>query len=173
MFISLLIAIILSELAFHFSNEFKLRIVQIVSNTKYYYQQGQVNTSLGIRIQSIKNAYFLFKETPWFGHGTGSFRTVYATLPQDQIKATGIIPLSYNSYLNIGVELGILGIALLLLNFILQWQHSFLLPEENCYLMQVLLISMIIGCVANPWLSDTTELHLYALSLVINFSRKD
>ena len=169
---SLLVTIALSGLAFHFSNEFRLRITQLVSNAEYY-QQGRANTSVGIRIQSIKNAYLLFKEKPWLGHGTGSFRTVYATLPQDQTKATGVMPISYNSYLNVGVELGILGIISLLLNFILQWQYSFLLPAEYSYLMQILLISMIIGCLANPWLSDTTELHLYALSLVISFSRKD
>ena len=172
LFSSLFIAVVLSGLAFHFSNEFRIRIMQLVSNTEHY-QQGRANTSVGIRIQSIKNAYLLFKKKPWLGHGTGSFRTVYATLPQDQTKATGIMPLSYNSHLNVGVELGMLGIAFLLLNFILQWQYSFLLPEEYRYLMQILLISMIIGCLANPWLSDTTELHLYALSLVISFSRKD
>ena len=172
LFFSLLIAVILSGLAFHLSNEFRLRLIQIVSDVEHY-QQGLVNTSIGIRIQSIKNAYLLFKEKPWLGHGTGSFYTVYTTLPQDQTKATGIIPLAYNSYLNVGVELGILGITLILLNFILQWQYSFLLPEEYRYLIQIILISMIVGCFANPWLSDTTELHLYALSLVISFSRKD
>lgn len=172
LFITLLIAVVLSGLAFHLSNEFRLRIIQIVSDTKHY-QQGLTNTSIGIRIQSIKNAYLLFKEKPWLGHGTGSFRIVYATLPQDQTKATGIIPLAYNSYLNVGVELGILGIIFLLLNFILQWQYSFFLSEEYRYLVQILLISMIIGCLANPWLSDTTELHLYALFLVISFSRKN
>lgn len=169
--VALLTTLVLSGLAFHLSNEFRLRITQIVSDTEHY-QQGLANTSVGIRIQSIKNAYLLFKEKPWLGHGTGSFHIVYATLPQDQTKATGIIPLAYNSYLNIGVELGILGIIFLLLNFILQWQYSFLLSEEYRYLIQILLISMTIGCLANPWLSDTTELHLYALSLVISFSRK-
>ena len=172
LFSSLLVAVVLSGLAFHLSHEFRIRIIQIVSDAEHY-QQGLVNTSVGIRIQSIKNAYLLFKEKPWFGHGTGSFHTVYATLSQDQTKATGIISLAYNSYLNVGVELGFLGIAFILLNFILQWKYSFLLPEEYCYLIQILLMSMIIGCLANPWLSDTTELHLYALFLVMSFSRKD
>ena len=172
LFSSLLIAAVLSILAFNLSNEFRLRIIQIFSDAEHY-QQGLVNTSVGIRIQSIKNAYLLFKEKPWLGHGTGSFRTVYTTLSQDRTEATGIISLAYNSYLNIGVELGILGIAFILLNFILQWQYSFLLSEEYRYLMKILLISMTIGCLANPWLSDTTELHLYALFLVISFSRKD
>ena len=172
LFASLFIAVILSGLAFHLSSEFRLRIIQIVSDAEHY-QQGLANTSVGIRIQSIKNAYLLLRAKPWFGHGTGSFHTVYTTLPQDQTETTGIIPLSYNSYLNVGVELGILGIAFMLLNFILQWKYSLLLPEEYRYLIQILLIGMIIGCLANPWLSDTTELHLYALSLVVSFSRKD
>lgn len=172
LFASLFIAVILSGLAFHLSSEFRLRIIQIVSDAEHY-QQGLTNTSVGIRIQSIKNAYLLLRAKPWFGHGTGSFHTVYTTLPQDQTDTTGIIPLSYNSYLNVGVELGILGIAFMLLNFILQWKYSLLLPEEYRYLIQILLIGMIIGCLANPWLSDTTELHLYALSLVVSFSRKD
>ena len=166
-----ILIILLSGLAYHFSEEFRYRILAIMHNIEHY-RHGEVKTSIGIRLQSMKNAYLLYQEKPWIGYGTGSFRTAYATLPFSLIEATGIMQISYNSYLNTAVELGIIGFAFLLLNFAAQWRYSFFLSDEYRYLIQILLISMIFGCFANPWLSDTTELHLYALFLAISFSKK-
>lgn len=166
-----ILTILLAGLAYYFSEEFRYRILAITDNIEHY-RHGDAKTSIGIRLQSIKNAYLLYKEKPWIGYGTGSFRTAYATLPFPLIKATGIMQISYNSYLNTAVELGIIGFACLVLNFLAQWRYSFFLSDEYRNLIQILLISMIVGCFANPWLSDTTELHLYALFLAIGFSKK-
>ncbi len=166
-----ILTIFLASLAYHFSREFQSRILAIAHNTEDY-RHGEVKTSIGIRFQSMKNGYLLYKEKPWTGHGTGSFHTAYATLPSSLTKDTGIMQISYNSYLNTAVELGIVGLTFLLLNFAVQWRYSFSLSDEYRYLIQILLVSMMVGCFANPWLSDTTELHLYALFLAISFSRK-
>lgn len=167
-----ILTILLGSLAYHFSVEFQSRILALAHNTERY-RDGEAKTSIGIRFQSIKNAYLLYKEKPWIGHGTGSFYTAYARLPFSLIKDTGIMQISYNSYLNTAVELGIIGVTFLLLNFIIQWRYSFFLSDEYRYLIQILLVSMVVGCFANPWLSDTTELHLYALFLAISFSKKN
>ena len=168
---ALILTILLAGLAYHFSEEFRYRILAIADNIEHY-KHGDAKTSIGIRLQSMENAYLLYKKKPWIGYGTGSFRTAYATLPFPLIETTGIMQISYNSYLNTAVELGIVGFTCLLLNFATQWRYSFFLSDEYRYLIQILLISMIVGCFANPWLSDTTELHLYALFLAISFSKK-
>lgn len=165
-----LIAIaVLGTAAFLLSDAFKNRLVSIEENTVQY-AHGKDFTSVGIRIQSTKNAYQLFLQHPWIGHGTGSFATVYAALPAHEIGDAGPVPLSYNNYLNVAVELGVIGLIFLIFMFALQWRYSFYLQGEWQYLIQVVLISIILGCLANPWLSDTTELHFYALFLAAGFS---
>ena len=166
--ISLLSIAILFVTAYIVSSLFRERMTNIVMDIAQY-QQGEQYTSVGIRFQSIKNAAILFKEKPLMGYGTGSFLTAYTTLPAENLT-DGIMPVSYNDYLNVAVELGIPGLVLLLLLFFTQWRYSFQLSKELRFIAQTLVISMAIGCFANPWLSDTTELHLYALLLAVSFS---
>jgi O-antigen ligase len=169
MLVTLIAMALLGSAAFLLSHAFKTRIVSIQQNAVQY-THGKDYTSVGIRLQSMKNAYELFLQNPWIGHGTGSFATVYAALPAQEIGDAGLVPLSYNNYLNVAVELGAVGLAFLIFMFVLQWRFSFYLNGEWQYVTQILLISMILGCLANPWLSDTTELHFYALFLAAGFS---
>ena len=168
-FYALASLVILGGLAFMISPSFKGRMTLIGKNSEKYFQ-GHKNTSIGIRIQSIRNAVILLKQRPLFGHGTGSFYTAYATLPAKYTHATGIMRESYNNYLNVAVELGVVGLMLLLIMLLTQWLYSYRLPKDLQYITQSLLIGMVIGCFANPWLSDTTELHLYTLFLSIGFA---
>jgi len=165
---ALIATIILFGLA-SLTTGFRHRMIQIAQNTQQYLK-GHGDNSLGIRIQSIKNAAALYKEKPFIGHGTGSYATVYAKLPPEKTKITGIMVNSYNAYLNTAVELGIPGIVLLFLMFFTQWHCSFQLPKELRYIAQALLIGIIFGCLANPWLEDTTELHLYVIFIAISFA---
>ena len=169
LFYALASLIILGGLAFMLSPSFKDRMTLIAKNSEQYFQ-GHKTTSIGIRIQSIRNAVILLEQRPLFGHGTGSFYTAYSTLPHKYTYATGIMRDSYNNYLNVAVELGAVGLGLLLLMLFTQWSRSYRLPGELRYITQSLLIGMAIGCFANPWLSDTTELHLYTLFLSVGFA---
>lgn len=165
---ALIATIILFGLA-SLATGFRYRMVQVVQDTQQYLK-GHGDNSLGIRIQSMKNAAALYKEKPFIGYGTGSYATVYAKLPSEKTKTTGIMINSYNAYLNTAVELGIPGIVLLFLMFFTQWHYSFQLPKELRYITQALLIGIVLGCLANPWLKDTTELHLYVIFIAITFA---
>lgn len=164
----LLTLFILSMLAFSFSKAFRQRIVSIEENI-HQYQHGQNYTPVGERLESMRNAYLLFKREPWLGHGTGSLYTVYHSLPKKD-RQVGVLHTSYNEYLNVTVELGIVGLALLITILFTQWRYSLYLTGEWRHITQALLISIIFGCMANAWLSDTTELHLYALFVALGFS---
>ena len=150
---------------------FGVELPTVLAQNTAYYRHGEKNTSMGIRIQSIKNAYLLFKKHPWISCGTGSFHTIYTTFRPEKKKVTSDIHPSYNSYLNAGVELGIIGVTFLFLNFFVQWKYSFSLSSDNRYFMQTPLISMAAGYLGNSWLSDITELHLYMFFLGVIFSR--
>ncbi len=159
----------LSTLAFSFSTEFKHRMISTINETQKY-QQSHALTSMGIRIQSIKNAFQLIKQKPILGHGTGSFSAAYANLPREITQPTDILRTAYNSFINVGVELGLVGIAYIILLLLFQWKNSLYLDDEWRYLTRILLIGMVLGCLANAWLSDTTELHLFALFSGLGFS---
>lgn len=163
--------IILGATAYSVSPGFKDRVDTILQNAQQH-EQGKDLTPVGIRIRSIENAYELFLQKPWTGYGTGSFATAYANLPPAMIGNIGTVPLSYNHYLNVAVELGLPGLILFLALFALQWRYSFYLKGEPRYLMQILVLGLAFGCLANPWLSDTTELHFYALFLALGFSQR-
>lgn len=163
------ILVLLVGSAYFLAPGFKPRIHAIKNNTVLY-QQGQDNSAVGVRIKSMKNAYILFTKSPWIGYGTGSFKTAYANLPTTIQGQSGVLPLSYNNYLNVAVELGIFGLGILLFMFYMQWHYTHSLERNSQYLLRMLLISVYIGCLANPWLSDTTELHLYSLFLALGFS---
>lgn len=168
-FISFVALTALGILAFSFSTEFKQRLIGTAHEIRQYQQDNSL-TSMGIRIQSLKNALLLIEQKPLLGHGTGSFATAYAHLPQTITQDTGILQTAYNSFINLGVELGFVGLGFIILLFGVQWRFSFQLTDEWRPLTQMLIIGMVLGCMANAWLSDTTELHLFTLLSGLGFS---
>lgn len=117
---------------------------------------------------------FFIKKSPGLVTGLEVFiLRMQGYLSHSSKKNTGIMQISYNSYLNTAVELGIIGVTFLLLNFIIQWRYSFFLSDEYRYLIQILLVSMVVGCFANPWLSDTLQNCIYMLySWLLVFQKK-
>lgn len=162
-------AAVLFLLAFSFSPGFKSRVISVRMDIQEYAQGNRI-TPIGERIESTKNAIQLYQQHPIFGSGTGSFSTAYAELQQSTRSKTNF-PLSYNDYLNIAVEYGSIGLLLLLILFYIEWQSAKYLTHEWRFLIQILMISTVIGCLANPWLNDTTELHLFALFSALGFSQ--
>lgn len=83
---------------------------------------------------------FFIKKSPGLVTGLEVFiLRMQGYLSHSSKKNTGIMQISYNSYLNTAVELGIIGVTFLLLNFIIQWRYSFFLSDEYRYLIQILL----------------------------------
>ncbi len=162
--------VILTIAAYYGSADFRKRINETTQQA-HLYKQGQKYDSIGIRYQSVINAMILFSRKPLIGYGTGSYSAATTTLPKSDTADIGPVTLAYNSYLNVAVELGIIGLILLVLNFLVQWTYSFKQPHELRSVLQVILLAMIFGCLINPWLSDTTELHLYALFLAVGFMK--
>lgn len=146
------------------------RLHKLGHEIKYY--DNVAPSSSGIRIASYQNALALWQEKPWVGHGAGSFYTAYQALGSQKTAYTGIMRVSYNAYLNTAVEVGILGLLVLGFFFLIQWVHSSVLSSEFTYFIRLLWWSLIIGGLINPWLTDTTPLHLYTLFLGIAFSHE-
>jgi O-antigen ligase len=79
-----------------------------------YSEQG-MSTSIGERLEYWKKSLRFFAEAPVIGHGTGSTRSLFeqaATGPSDYASAR-IISNPHNQTLNVAVQWGVAGVALL------------------------------------------------------------
>lgn len=91
------------------------------------WQPGQPeNTSVGYRLEFYRNSLELIRKRPLIGSGTGGFRGGYAAL----VRGTGMQASDnpHNEYLMVAVQLGVVGLALLLWLFLAQWRKAASLP---------------------------------------------
>jgi O-antigen ligase len=153
---------ILFSLAFAFSPTFKDRIKEVVSDVKVYRQND--NTSVGLRMSFVKNSVKLIKAHPVFGTGTGSFVHEYAVTNHSPVHNP------HNEYVYLTVQFGALGLVMLLLLFGIPFWYSRFLPEECKYIARGAVVGIMLGCLANSWLLDTTQGHFYAYFIALAFS---
>lgn len=123
-------------------------------------QQLKSESSTVLRYGFIKNSVELIVQRPLFGYGTGSFAYEYAKLVQQR----GVYPTTnpHSEFLMLTVQLGIVGLLLLLYLFYQLWKTSELLPIQQRQMVQGLVVAMSIGCLFNSLLLDTSEAHLFA-----------
>ena len=164
-FVALLGTAVLFTCVFIFSPVVKSRMADMISDIKEY-NYNKV-TSVGLRMSFVKNSFHLIQEHPLFGTGTGSFKSEYAKIQPSPIVKTHN---PHNEYLHIGVQFGTVGIMLLLLNFIMQLRYSKYLPKPYRNIAQAVVLSIMIGSLANSWLLDTTQGHFYAFFIAVTFA---
>ena len=88
------------------------------ANERSEMQQGNYNTSAGLRAQFHKNSLIMFKQSPLIGHGTGSYPSHYKALVTGTDQALNTQP--HGDLYLVAVELGLVGliafIAMILAN---------------------------------------------------------
>lgn len=140
-----------------------------VLNQYQTYQNNSRNhdrNSVSERLVFYKNTILLIKQKPWFGWGTGSFRSIYQQLSIKNNTFTTNNP--HNEYLLWGTQLGMFGIGLLLWWFYILFKTSFIIiPEYEKHLLQVTIICIMIGCLANSWLMDFVSGNLFVMLISI------
>lgn len=146
------------------------RLHQHVKQDVAYYQEGRLlESSLGSRWQFLKTSMVLMKERPWFGFGTGNFGKAY----QDYYAGKEILLTDnpHNEYMRVGVELGLLGLGILLFFFYHTWRLSTQLPSVHALYCQGVVVAFSVGCLFNSWLTDSTEGTFYCMMLALCFSQ--
>ena len=161
-----LLLILLSGLIYSYSAAVKKRVDSASANLQSY-QQGETDTSVGLRLEFYKNSLILIAQQPLWGHGTGSFSYKYQQLAEKQ----GIVATTnpHNEYLMIGVQWGLIGMGLFIY---LLYQLGLLaadLPLPQSWMAQGLVITIAVGCLVNSLLLDTTEGHLFAYLIGVLF----
>ena len=141
---------------------FQARVARVQSEIAQW-QPGvpDGNSSVGTRIELYRFGVAIVADRPLAGHGTGGFAKAY----MEKTRGQGALPSRnpHNEYLLIMVQLGLVGLAVLLYLFWTQWRLAPRLATPlEWHLARGLVLAMAVGCLFNSWLLDHTEGLLYA-----------
>jgi len=124
------------------------------------YKPGQENsrilqTSMGERISFVKNSWPIFLQKPLLGWGVGSFKVLYAK--QVAGSAYTVTRNPHNEYLNIMIQMGLVGLFVFLGALGTLLYQSRTLPLFERFISQGALVLFMLGSLANSWLMDFTS----------------
>jgi O-antigen ligase len=142
------------------------RLHQLVQDLNVYDTGGSLATSsLGSRLTFYQNSVTLIKAQPWFGSGLGSFPTRY----QEAFPAGFLTDNPHNEYFLITVELGMIGLMVLMLLFVGMLYYARKLAPDLGKTAQGFVLAFMLGCLANSWLMDFTEGSFFVLMIALLF----
>jgi O-antigen ligase len=125
-------------------------------------EHANILTSGGVRLIFIQRSLKLIGERPIFGHGAASLQAEFNAFAHDQsgaLATTSDNP--HNEYLLITVQLGLVGLALLI-NWLVQIGYAaWSLAEPARTVVWGYLIAFVLGCFANSLLLNFTEGNLF------------
>jgi O-antigen ligase len=106
-------AIVLGIIAWMSSPYLRER-TQSVEGEVQKYEKMNERTSTGERLEFWKKSAEFIRQTPVIGHGTGSIRLLFEKAAAGQAGAAGVAAANpHNQTLAVGIQLGVLGIAVL------------------------------------------------------------
>jgi O-antigen ligase len=139
------------------------RVSNIWTEVERYRTQDQ-DTSAGYRLEFWKKSVEIMRGAPLVGHGTGSIRQQFERLAVGETgMAATVTPNPHNQTLAIGVQLGLLGIAVL---YAMWGAHLLLLFRGAgiaAWFGTVVVVQNVVGSLFNSHLFDFTEGWIYVL----------
>lgn len=157
---------ILLSIAYFNSNIFYVRCVAVLADI-HQYTAGDAHNSMGERLEFLNHTWQLSKEHLWFGHGTGSFKSLYqhyATMHNLILTRN-----PHNEYINILFQLGLFGLTALIGFFGVLFKQSFRLPSLEKWFAQGIILAIATGCLANSWLMDFTSGYFFVMIVAFCF----
>lgn len=126
-------------------------------------------TSVGQRLEFYRNSLGIVREHPIFGVGTGGFPEAYART----VRGTGLAVTQnpHNEYVMITVQLGVIGLGLLLGLWVMQWRLAAVLPgAADGQIARALVLTLATASLVSSTLIDHTEGLFYAWLSGVLFS---
>lgn len=145
------------------------RIDMAVTEFRDWHPNVHKETSIGERMEFYSNTFSIIQRHPLMGVGTGGFESAYA----EQIRGKDQMPTPnpHNEYLLMFVQLGFLGLVLLLYLYVTQWRCAARLPTPyERHGARGLVVTFVIGCLFNSLLLDHTEGIFFAFMSAFWFS---
>ncbi|NOT11161.1 MAG: O-antigen ligase family protein [Methylococcaceae bacterium] len=145
------------------------RIHEGIANTKAYMKEHpeQTDSSMGQRYTFWHYSLKLMAEKPFIGHGTGSFAQEYQRVAKGEHF---MAQHPHNEFLLIGVQLGIMGLIPYFGFLVSLFYYSLKLPDQDKWLAQGLLVSLVIISLVNTPIFDHTEGHWFACMIALCFA---
>ena len=142
-------------------NAFRDRVLATVQEVQQWRADDVSTTSSGLRLEFYTNTLSIIAAHPLTGVGTGGFSKAYAQQVQGSGKSETHNP--HNEFLHIAVQIGIIGLLVLIALFWRQWRDAKYLdtPMEQA-LARGLVLTMLLGCMVNSLLLDHAEGLFYA-----------
>lgn len=143
-----------------YSSELTRTRIYELNNDIALMQQGEYATSLGLRTIWAQGGWDSFKRHPIFGTGTGSYGVEFEKYIQKQDiddKERLYSQNPHNGYVNVAVQLGAVGLLLLLALFFQQWRLSIGLPNFYNYLAQGVIVTIVVGNLVNSVIAAHTQ----------------
>jgi len=122
---------------------------------------------MGQRYTFWKYSLKLMAEKPLLGHGTGAFNKEYQRIAMGEQFITQN---PHNEFFMVGVQLGLLGLLVYLGFLVSQFYYARLLPDNEKWLAQGLLMTLLITSLFNTPFFDQTEGHWFAGMIALCFS---
>ena len=118
------------------------------------------------------HALKLIRDEPWIGTGVGSFEEALRSKQPEFYQLTTVAKKNpHNEYLMISVQLGAVGLFVLLYLFYTQAASSEKIREnEFKFISQGLVVLIIVGCMGNSMILDSREGHFWAFFSALLFS---
>jgi hypothetical protein len=138
------------------------RVMGIFSETKLYEQTHEANSS-GLRIVYWIKSVHMIESAPLLGHGTGSIVDQFRRAVVGQMGALSDPSRNpHNQTFAVGIQLGLLGIAVLWAMWISQLM-VFWGPGTLRWIGLVIVTSNIVGSLFNSFIFDFTEGWIYVI----------
>lgn len=127
------------------------------------------STASGYRLEFYRNSLLLVAKRPLLGTGTGGFNGAYAALVKGSGMEATVNP--HNEYLMVAVQLGVVGLALMLWLFFTLWRSAGGLPGEfGRPAARGLVLLFLSASMVTSTLIDHTEGILFAWMSALLFS---
>ena len=157
------IALLFGTVSWFASSYFRERVTGVVRGALQY--ERTLETSEAERIEYWRKSLAAMREAPIVGHGTGSIRDIFEKWQEGTKGAAGrVMANPHNQFFAVGIQLGILGIALLLV----MWISQLLLFRGAglvAWLGTLVVVQNIVSSMFNSHLSDFTAGWMYVLGV--------
>lgn len=140
------------------------RMMGTYTETMRYERENDANSS-GVRIAFWKKSIDFIKSAPLLGHGTGSIPELFQRAAEGQPGARGTVSTNpHNQTFAVGIQLGLLGIAVLWAMWISQLMF-FRGTGLLAWIGLVVVTQNIVGSLFNSFIFDFTEGWVYVLGV--------
>jgi O-antigen ligase len=139
------------------SSQVQGRLVKIALESQSYAQQANTDSSSGWRINAWSRSVQAIAESPWYGHGVGSWAIAVKRLQGTSGTKTfgaGNASNPHQEYLLWGVEMGVLGTFLFLLLILSIVHDARRFPKPIQRAIASVVAAMAVACLFNSALYD-------------------